>query len=56
MVDADGNVWSPQVVSRHYSDMRMTTIPAVIVGSTITAAQVNHRIGRLKRREPASVY
>jgi hypothetical protein len=54
LVDASGNTWVPTVVSRVLSNL--TVSPAVVVSNDVTGIFLNKRIGRMKRREAASVY
>jgi hypothetical protein len=52
--DADGNIWVPSVVSRRLSQFRVN--PTTVISNDCIQVKVNKRIGRLKQREPASVY
>jgi hypothetical protein len=52
--DANGNIWQTSVFSRSLSLDRVN--PTTIIENVITAALVNKRVGRLKVREPKSVY
>jgi len=51
--DSDGYVWVPVLYSRLNDEL--VTKPAVACAD-VTNFLLNHRIGRLKRREVASVY
>ena len=52
--DSNGNVWVPQVLSRTLS--QLTVNPTTVVSNSVTQIMVNKRIGRMKRRQVASVY
>jgi len=52
--DSNGNVWAPIVVSRAQSQLRYN--PTIVTYASITATLVNKRIGRMRKREVASVY
>jgi hypothetical protein len=52
--DSTGNIWIPSIVSRKLSTLK--TNPTTIVSSDVAQILPNKRIGRLKRREVASVY
>jgi hypothetical protein len=54
IVDADGNTWVIQVLSRVLSQTEVN--PTNIVASDVTSLLLNKRIGRMKRRETSSVY
>jgi hypothetical protein len=54
LVDASGNTWVLQVVSTKLSQLLVN--PTTVVANDVTTIQVNKRVGRLKRREAASVY
>lgn len=54
IVDAAGNIWLLEIVSRTLSQMAVN--PTTIVKADVTAILVNKRIGRSKRREVKSVY
>jgi len=52
--DSDGNIWVAVVLSTKQSVLR--TNPTTVVANQVTVTSLNKRVGRLKRREPASVY
>lgn len=52
--DSDGNVWSLQIVSRVLSQLRIN--PTLVVSTPVIEIHTNHRIGRMRHREVASVY
>jgi len=54
LADGSGNNWTLEVVSRNLSQVKMN--PTVIVGNNVALGLLNKRIGRMKRREVASVY
>jgi hypothetical protein len=54
MADASGNTWTPFVVSRKLSQLKVN--PVAIVGANVVQAALNKRVGRMKRREVKSVY
>lgn len=54
LVDASGNSWTPFVVSRKLSQLKVN--PVSVVGANVVQIAVNKRVGRMKRREVKSVY
>lgn len=52
--DANGNVWLPTVISRKLSQLRVN--PTTVIANVVSQIVLNKRIGRLRRREAASVY
>jgi hypothetical protein len=52
--DSDGNAWTPVILSRSLSQLR--TNPTTVITNVVTEIHVNKRMGRMKRREVASVY
>lgn len=54
IVSADPNTFDLEVVSRKASQTEKN--PTTVVGNQVSAIRLNKRIGRLKRREVASVY
>jgi len=54
LVDASGNTWNLEIVSRTLSQLRVN--PTTIIGNLVTVLLLNKRIGRMKNREAASAY
>jgi hypothetical protein len=55
LTDSDGNVWTLTVLSRQPPSQLLVN-PTTVVANPVSTAFVNKRIGRLRRREPKSVY
>jgi hypothetical protein len=55
IIDANAVAWQPCVVSRQ-PPSQLVLNPTTIVANDVSTALLNKRIGRLRRREPKSVY
>lgn len=55
LVDANGNNWVLQVVSRK-APANYVVSPAIVVANDVTQIAMNKRIGKMRRREAKSVY
>jgi len=54
LVDASGNTWYLEVMSRTLS--QLTVNPTTVVGNDVNQILLNKRIGRMRGRQPKSVY
>jgi len=54
LVDASGNTWNLEIVSKTLSQTRVN--PTTVVGNDVTTILLNKRIGRMERRAAKSVY
>lgn len=54
IVDGTGNTWNLEVLSRTKS--RLIRNPTTVVSTQVTSILLNKRVGRMRRREVASVY
>ena len=52
--DSDGNIWVPIVLSKKLSLLKKN--PVTINGATVISVLINKRVGRMRKREVASVY
>lgn len=54
LVDASGNTWRLQVLSRTLSQLKIN--PTTVIANQVSAVLVNKRVGRMRHREVKSVY